>query len=242
MATKSMPVSGFDALEMIEAHGADSYDVVFVDMKMPGMNGMELTRRIRDLSSAKPIIMISAMEWDDIEAQAQDAGVSWFLPKPLFPSAIVDSVNRCLNPDRCLAPAIKEEADQHDFTGYRILLAEDVEINSEILMSLLEPTGIAIDCAENGTIAVEKFVGSPEIYDMIFMDIHMPEKDGYEATAAIRALEMEKAKAIPIIAMTANVFREDVERCLATGMNDHVGKPLDIEEVIRKLVQYLPKR
>ncbi|MDR2143104.1 MAG: response regulator [Treponema sp.] len=130
------------------------------------------------------------------------------------------------------------------FRGHTILLAEDVDINREIVLALLEPTGIAVDCAENGFAAFELYTKKPEKYSMIFMDVHMPEMDGYEATRHIRAFETEKAvRAVPIVAMTANVFRQDIERCLASGMNDHVGKPLDFNDVIEKLRIYLePKR
>jgi len=126
------------------------------------------------------------------------------------------------------------------FGGYRVLLAEDVAINREIVLALLEPTRVAIDCAENGKEALRMFREAPEQYDMIFMDLQMPEMDGYEATQRIRALDTPKAKTIPIIAMTANVFREDVEKCLSAGMNGHIGKPLDLEEVLRSLRQHLP--
>jgi signal transduction histidine kinase/CheY-like chemotaxis protein len=125
------------------------------------------------------------------------------------------------------------------FAGRRILLVEDVEINREIVMALFEPTQLEIDCAENGVQAVRKFSEMSDRYELIFMDVQMPEMDGYEATRRIRALDMPKAKTIPIIAMTANVFKEDVERCLEAGMNDHVGKPLDFNEVLKKLRSYL---
>jgi CheY-like chemotaxis protein len=118
------------------------------------------------------------------------------------------------------------------------MLVEDIEINREIVLTVLEPSNLEIDCAENGREAVDMFMAAPDKYDMIFMDIHMPEMDGYEATRAIRAFEA--VKQIPIIAMTANVFREDIEKCLAAGMNDHVGKPLDFDEVMDKLKKYLP--
>ena len=121
-------------------------------------------------------------------------------------------------------------------------MAEDVEINREIVLALLEPTMLAIDCAENGAEALRLYSADPTRYDMIFMDVQMPEMDGYTATRRIRALDLPRAKSVPIIAMTANVFREDVEKCLASGMNDHVGKPLDFEEVLAKLRQYLPDR
>jgi CheY-like chemotaxis protein len=142
-----------------------------------------------------------------------------------------------------------------DFKGYRILLAEDVEINREIVLSLLEPTALEIDCAVNGAEAVRLFSNNPDRYDLIFMDIQMPEMDGYEAARAIRSLETRRAetmqsgmqtqnhaasmKQIPIIAMTANVFTDDIEKCLASGMNDHIGKPIDFQDVLRMLHRYL---
>jgi CheY-like chemotaxis protein len=128
-----------------------------------------------------------------------------------------------------------------DFAGLRILLAEDVELNREIVLALLEPTNLSVECVENGAMAVRIFNASPEAFDMIFMDIQMPEMDGYEATRAIRASLAPNAKTIPIIAMTANVFKEDVEKCLEAGMNGHVGKPLDFEEVLERLRKFLPK-
>jgi signal transduction histidine kinase len=126
-----------------------------------------------------------------------------------------------------------------DFSGYRILLAEDVDINREIVLTILEPTGLNIDEAEDGQIAYNKFTANPEIYNLIFMDIHMPEVDGYEATRLIREFDHPLAQKIPIIAMTANVFKEDVEKCLAAGMNDHIGKPLNFDEVMIVLQKYL---
>jgi len=125
------------------------------------------------------------------------------------------------------------------FSGRHILLAEDVEINREIVLALFEPTQVEIDCAENGVEAVQKFSKEPDKYDIIFMDVQMPEMDGYEATRRIRAMDLPKAKSIPIIAMTANVFREDVEKCMAAGMNGHVGKPLNFDDVLEKLNHYL---
>jgi len=134
-----------------------------------------------------------------------------------------------------------DEHDDHtiDYTGKTILLAEDVDINREIVLALLEPTNIEIDCAENGRIAVNKFMANPEKYDMIFMDLQMPEMDGYTAAITIRASGIEWGSKIPIVAMTATVFREDIEECLAAGMNDHVGKPLDIDEVLDQLKLHL---
>jgi len=131
------------------------------------------------------------------------------------------------------------EGQQVSFRGRRILMAEDVDINREIVQSLLEPTEIAIDCAENGVEAVRMFGENPEAYDLILMDLQMPEMDGYEATRQIRAMEEGRPKKVPIIAMTANVFKEDIEKCLQVGMNAHIGKPIDFNEVMEKLTLYL---
>ena len=128
------------------------------------------------------------------------------------------------------------------FAGRRILLAEDIEINREIVLTMLEPSLLEIDCAENGEQAVQMFKETPEKYEAIFMDVQMPEKDGYDATRCIRAMDFPKAKTIPIIAMTANVFREDIEKCLEAGMNGHIGKPLDFNEVLSTLSDHLTSR
>jgi signal transduction histidine kinase/DNA-binding response OmpR family regulator len=229
--------SGEDALTLIEKNGA--YDIYFVDWKMPGMDGVELSRRIKAQGSASVVIMISAAQWTSIEKEARAAGVDKFLSKPLFPSAIADCVNQCLGQDNLTADAGPDSGITDDFKGKRMLLAEDVEINREILITLLEPSSLVIDCAENGARAFKAFTENPEKYDLIFMDVQMPEMDGYEATRLIRASGAPNAKTIPIVAMTANVFREDIEKCLAAGMNAHVGKPLDLGEVLRILRTYL---
>ena len=229
-------VSGEETLAFIKEKGP--YNLYFIDWKMPGMNGIELSRQIKKDYSGNPIIvMISSVEWITIEAEAKEAGVNRFLPKPIFSPSIVDCINECLgnmNKDNA-----EEKIDNYE--NHHILLAEDVEINREIVLALLEPTGLKIDCAENGAEAVKLFKENAHLYDMIFMDLQMPEVDGYEATRRIRALDIPEAKQIPIIAMTANVFREDIENCLAAGMNDHVGKPLDLEEVLNRLRKHLPK-
>jgi signal transduction histidine kinase/CheY-like chemotaxis protein len=237
---------GEDAIARIAKNG--SYDIYFIDWQMMGMNGIETTRRIRELIKGKPgsaprsvVIMISAGEMDGIEREARNAGVDRFLSKPLFPSAIADCINQCIGVKNQVADSKPETIDS--FEGRRILLVEDVEVNREIVMALLEPTAVIIDCAENGLQALDMF--APGRYDMIFMDVQMPEMDGYEATRRIRAREAEfrsvspDSAPVPIIAMTANVFREDVEKCLEAGMNGHVGKPLDFEEVLSRLRTYL---
>ena len=228
---------GEEALALIEARGG--YDLYFVDWKMPGMNGIELSRRIKGQGGKGIVIMISATDRSVLEDEAKQAGVDSFLSKPLFPSGIADCVSRCLGRGQVSMPEAGEPALDH-FDGKRILLAEDVEINREIVLTLLEPSGLTIDCAENGAEAVQRYTALPDQYDMILMDVQMPEMDGYEATRRIRSFEAERGgRGVPIIAMTANVFREDVEKCLEAGMNGHVGKPLDMHDVLDKLRQYL---
>ncbi|MDR1320826.1 MAG: response regulator [Gracilibacteraceae bacterium] len=228
-----------EAFEMLKEH---TYDLYFVDWMMPGQNGVDFTLRLREVYGAENpvVILISSAEWNNIEDSAKKAGIHRFLSKPLFPSEIADCINECIGLDSQATPELTAAAGEDDFAAYRVLLAEDVEINREILAALLEPTGIRIDCAENGAEAVAMFSAAPENYDMIFMDVQMPEMDGYEATRQIRALNAPTAATVPIIAMTANVFREDIEKCLASGMNGHVGKPLDFDDVIACLRENLP--
>ncbi|MDR0464995.1 MAG: response regulator [Treponema sp.] len=230
--------SAREALSLIEANGM--YDIYFVDWKMPEIDGIMLAKQLKTQSKSPEhtiIIMISAAEWSAVADEAKKAGVDKFLSKPLFPSAIADTITEAIGLNHSQEKDISDSREI--FKGYKILLAEDVEINREIVETLVEPTFLLIDCAENGAVAVDKFKNSPDDYDLILMDVQMPEMDGYEATRRIRGLDHEKAKQIPIIAMTANVFSEDVEKCLAAGMNDHVGKPLDINEFFRTLRKYL---
>jgi hemerythrin-like metal-binding protein len=232
---------GDEALRIIEENGA--YDIYFIDWKMPGMNGLELSRQIKEKNKERSVVtMISAAEWSSIESEAKKAGVDQFLPKPLFPSAIADLINECIGVYNPEEQRKKGERRLDNFKGCRLLLVEDVEINQEIVLALLEPTELLIDCAGNGAEALRIFQDEPEKYDMIFMDVQMPEMDGYEATVRIRGMDIPRAKSIPIVAMTANVFKEDVERALAAGMNDHLGKPLNFEEVLAKLRKYLPEK
>jgi CheY-like chemotaxis protein len=212
-----------------------------VDWKMPGMDGIDLAKHIKTQDGDNSIIiMISSSEWGEIKEQAGAVGVNKFLPKPLFPSSIADLINECLSKDAIHASMVDAKGKNViSFMGRRLLIAEDVEINREIILTLLAPTNLDMKCAENGAEAVRMFRESPASYDMIFMDVQMPEMDGYEATRQIRAMDGPYGRQVPIVAMTANVFKEDVERCIESGMNAHLGKPIDFDEVMKILKQYL---
>jgi CheY-like chemotaxis protein len=238
--------SGEEALELITQK--NGYNIYFIDWRMPGMDGIQLAREIKSRMTENSIVtMISAVEWSEVAEEAKAAGVDKFLSKPLFPSTITEIIKECLGVDERQIEKDKAAEIAGVFEGRRILLVEDVEINREIVQALLEPTKLEIDCAENGAEAVRIFAESPARYDIIFMDIQMPVMDGYDAAQRIRTLETETVTAsqnntvrrVPIIAMSANVFKEDVERCLEAGMDSHVGKPLDLEEVITRLHSYL---
>ena len=231
-----------DALKLVEKNG--DYDIYFVDWKMPDADGIDFTRELKKAAKHPGdslVVMISAVEISTIVLEAKEAGVERFLQKPLFPSAIADIIDDYLG-----LSAEQSDDDSKNYAGIfkerHILLAEDVDINREIVAALLEETEIKIDYAVNGVEAVRAYSAAPDKYDMIFMDLQMPELDGYEATRQIRALDVAYAKIVPIIAMTANVFREDVEKCLESGMNGHIGKPLDFDEVIGTLKKNLRKQ
>ena len=228
---------GFEACRFIEESG--SYDIYFVDWRMPGMDGIELTRKIKAHDKERPsvVVMISSADWTAIKEVAIDAGVSKYLLKPLFSSAIMDCVNECLGLDG--AEEDREIDVYGRFAGKKMLVAEDVEINQEIIISLLEDTGISIDCAYDGVDAVEMISADPEKYDAVLMDIQMPKMNGLEATRQIRALPAGRLEHLPIIAMTAHVFKNDIEECLKAGMDDHIGKPIDIDDLLEKLNKYL---
>lgn len=235
--------TGQEALDILAAKDTN-FQLLFIDWRMPGMDGIELTRRIRELHDENIIvIMISAVQWENIATEAKAAGVNHFISKPLLPSMIIDCLNEQLASQEKLHRKTGVLRNTDMFFGKRILLAEDVEINREILVAMLDGTGVEIDCAENGRVAVEMFTRHSDIYDLILMDIQMPEMNGYETTQRIRSMDLTSGKAqqIPIIAMTANVFKEDVDRCLACGMNAHLGKPIDLDELIKTLHQYLEK-
>jgi len=227
------------ALSLIKK--SDAYDIVFLDGKIPDIADLiESVRKVRQFGQDRKQIQIAAivstLEWEILSEKFRSSGIDHYLSKPLLPHCITDCLRACF---RVHDTPKKQEQENKDFTGRRALLAEDLEINQDIVKALLEPTHLEIVCAGNGMEAVEFFSESPEKYDIILMDVQMPEMDGYAATRRIRSLAAPNARTIPIIAMTANVFREDVEQCLAAGMNDHIGKPIVLDEVIKKLRKYL---
>ena len=222
--------SGADALEKVKLRHArrEPYNLILVDWKMPDMDGVETTRRIREIiGDASAIIILTAYRWDDVLEEALQAGVDSFISKPLFASAVLEEFQSALKRKNI---TITDKAHKAELTGRRVLLAEDMQVNAEIMMMVLEMRGIEAELAENGKIAVEKFASSPEgYYDAILMDMRMPEMDGLEATRTIRAMDRKDAGRIPIIALTANAFDEDVQRSLQAGLNAHLSKPVEPE-------------
>ncbi|MDR0561455.1 MAG: response regulator [Spirochaetaceae bacterium] len=236
--------SGEQAYEILRKDR--QFVLIFIDWRLPGMNGVELTRKIRETYGQEPaIVMMSAVERESFETLARNAGVNSFISKPLFPSLIINTINETLRLEPAHISAVFSDPNQAQaqeaglFSGKTILLAEDVLINQEIAATLLEYTGIAIDFAGTGTEAVSLFKAGRGKYALVLMDIHMPEMDGYEASRQIRNADAPDAQTVPIIAMTANVFSEDILKCREAGMNDHIGKPISLPDVMAKLKKYL---
>ena len=227
---------GAEALRMMEVQHTkhEPYNLVLMDWSMPEMNGLEASEKIREkFNSESTVVVLTAYNWDDIREDAQRAGVDSFLPKPLFASNIIEEFNRIARRNNL---NLLQKKKQAELAGRRVLLAEDVEINAEIMLDILSMEEIEADHAENGKIAVEMFEKSAAgAYSAILMDVRMPEMDGLEAAAAIRAMDREDAKQIPIIALTANAFDEDVQRSLQAGMNVHLTKPVDPDNLFQTL-------
>ncbi len=233
-------VDGRTAIRMMEEHHnrQDAYQIVLLDWRMEGMNGIETARELRHkFGDEMPILIISAYDWSDIEEEAREAGISGFISKPLFKSTLYHGLLQYMGSSQ-----EKEEvqkAPSKDFSGVRILLAEDNDINYEIANELLTAIGIEIEWAQNGQICVDMFEKSDKgYYDAILMDIRMPIMSGYEAARKIRSLTRQDA-GLPIIAMTADAFSEDVKKCKECGMNDHTSKPIDMDILTRLLAKYL---
>jgi signal transduction histidine kinase/CheY-like chemotaxis protein len=226
--------SGKEAIEMVKLHHArrKPYNLILVDWKMPEMDGVETTRKIREIvGHESAIIILTAYNWDDILEEALNAGVDCFIPKPLFANTVIEEYRSALERKN---PKNKEQ--KTDLTGKRILLAEDVPINAEIMLMILKGKQIEAELAENGKIAVDMFSSHEEgYYDAILMDMRMPKMDGLEATRTIRAMDREDARSIPIIALTANAFDEDVQRSMQAGLNAHLSKPVEADVLFETL-------
>ena len=235
--------SGPEALGMIEhrhVSGKD-YDVIIVDWKMPEIDGIDTIRKIRaEIGANTPILLISAYDWSDIEDKAKEAGANGFVSKPLFRSTLYDKLNALLGKE---SKSVEPEDDTSDLQGLHILIAEDNDINWEIISAMLAMFGISTDRAENGRICVD-MVRSAEAgrYSLVFMDVQMPEMNGLDATRAIRKLEDPKAASIPIVAMTADAFSENVTECLNAGMDGHIAKPVDVKLVIKEIRRIRERR
>ena len=236
-------LTGTEAVERCRARHKNNSDyfAVILDWKMPGMDGIETARNIRAcVGEDVTIIILTAFEFSEIEDEARSAGVNAFIAKPLFRSRLTATLRQFIsgkkekNTRNCL-----EDFANADYSGKRILLVEDNELNREIAIEIMGMTGAEIDVAENGKIAVDKIADAPENwYDLVFMDIQMPIMNGYEATAAIRSLSGARGH-VPIIAMTANAFAEDVQLAKNTGMNEHMAKPLDMHKLNEILKTWL---
>ncbi|XCP85963.1 response regulator [Roseburia hominis] len=234
-------LDGESAIEMVRQRHIqhNDYQIILLDFKLPGIDGIKTARLLRkQLGDDVPILLISAYDCSEIEAEAREAGINGFLSKPLFRSTLYYGIKPFVeSPEQPSMP----ENDTITFEGKRILLAEDNELNWEIASELLQELGLELDWAENGQICVDKFRNSPVgYYNAVLMDLRMPVMGGYEATDAIRDMERPDAS-LPIIAMTADVFSEDIQRCLDHGMDAHVAKPIDIKEFSRILSRCLDK-
>ena len=228
--------SGEEALEKLlsKKEAGKSYDVIILDWKMPGMNGVELTKKIREIAGNDiSILLVSAYDWTQIEEDAKLAGVNGFISKPLFRSSLFKKITEVLGLGDDSA---NQEENNSDLADIKVLVAEDMDVNWEVISTLLDMYGIKSVRAENGKIAVDMLKNiQPTDYDVVFMDIQMPVMNGLEATREIRKLENPYAAGIPIIAMTADAFSENVAECLEAGMNGHIAKPIDINNVLKEL-------
>jgi CheY-like chemotaxis protein len=232
--------SGSEAIEMVKLSQArqEPYNLIIVDWQMPEMDGVETTKNIRSLIGADTaVIILTAYNWDDVYEEAKDAGVDSFIAKPLFTENLINEFKNVLKRKKIAAESIRKA----ELEGRRVILAEDIEVNAQIMMKVLSMRKIEADHAVNGKEAVELYKNKPEgYYDAILMDMRMPEMDGLTATRNIRALGREDSASIPIIALTANAFDEDVQQSLQAGLNAHLSKPVEpavLFETLEKLIK-----
>lgn len=228
---------------IVEAKGAGrDFSVVILDWKMPKKDGIETARDIRQtVGDDIPIIILSAYDWSNIERDAIDAGVNAFIEKPLFKSRLTQMLKSVLGDnDKTKESTAIESFQQQDFSGNRVLLVEDVELNIEVATEILNIVGIQVEQAMNGQLAVNKILEHEAGYfDLIFMDIQMPVMNGYEAAKQIRSSDRNDLKKIPIVAMTADAFADDVRKSKEVGMNDHIAKPIDVQKLMYILQKWI---
>ena len=220
------------------------FNIVLLDWKMPELNGIETAKLIRKkVGKDVPILVLTSYDFSDIEAEAKEAGIDFFVAKPFFASNFRRAVAQLKEDDKVENIIAKEEAKTDiSIAGLKVLAAEDNEINAEILVDLLEMEDVSCDIAVNGKEALDKFTSSkPGTYDIILMDVQMPVMNGHEATRAIRASSHPEAKTVPILAMTANAFDDDVKMALDAGMNAHMAKPVDIEKLKEMIASFRKK-
>ena len=219
---------------------SDAYHAYIIDWRLPDMNGIEVTRRIRSLNDDTPIIILTAYDWSDIEVEAKAAGVTAFCAKPMFMSDLRETLMSALGQKQTDAAQGLLPDKNADFKGKHILLVEDNELNREIAQEILREYGFLVDSAENGAVAVEKVsTAAPGSYDLVLMDVQMPIMDGYTATRQIRALDDPARAKLPILAMTANAFDEDRRNALESGMNGFLSKPIVIGDLVQELHKIL---
>ena len=235
--------SGEDAVAEIVRHHekGEDFAAVILDWQMPNMDGVQATAEIRrKVGDALPVIILSAYDWTDIEQEARDIGVNAFVAKPLFRSRLLYVLRSLVDQAERSTSAEVNLINENKFSGKRILLVDDIELNREIATELLTMNGIQVECAFDGQMAVDTLMEKPEhYYDLVFMDIQMPNMNGYEATKAIRASDREDLKTIPIVAMSADAFSDDVYKSKESGMNAHISKPIDIPKLMETLEAWL---
>jgi CheY-like chemotaxis protein len=233
-------LSGAQALSMLDvAHTKhEPYNLVLLDWKMPEMNGLEVARCIRDrYDKETTVIILTSFNWDEIMDEALHVGVDSFLAKPLFASNVIDEFERIARKNNM---GLYKKRKRADLSGRHILLAEDIMVNAEIVSAILGSRGVTVDHAQNGKIAVEYFEKNESgYYSAVLMDIRMPEMDGLSAARIIRSLGHQDSRSIPIIAMTANAFDEDVQQSMQVGMNAHLSKPVEPDHLYQTLEELI---
>lgn len=249
VVTELDPLQGMEMLQRADDDG-EPFQLGVIDWRMPGMDGVEMTRRIKDSHTLKHIpalIMLSAYGWGGITLRAESAGVDAFLHKPINESVLLDTIMNLLRPQEVRGGTASDKetsADDSGLSGIPVLLVEDNIVNQQVAREILGEAGMLVTVADNGQQAVELLRQSPDMapFAMILMDLQMPVMDGYEATRRVRASDARWAQDIPIIAMTAHSWANEAQSCLKAGMNDHVGKPIDVDDMFDTLRRWLPVR